>query len=266
MKLMIPLKDVILTPGEQIDILNSPDDIVIEKIRKAYGVIDDVMDISVQGGMACIEFRDSTPEKFDEAMGKLKKGVSEAENGKPLKALKLFQEVLSVIPENVDARRKMAKVYLELGNLEKAKKHLFECLQIDPEDAWSSMMLGNIYARNENNLDVGAFFYDKCLEIDPDDPLVACNYAGLMMEKGEFQKAEMLFKKALEIQDIPNAYYGLALLYHMAGHLEPARSVLETFFTRNPYLKGVDHSTIYQEARSLYKEIGDALRMKERCH
>ena len=266
MKLMIPLKDVMLTPGERLDVLYSPDDIVIEKIRKAYGVIADVMDISVQGGMACIEFRDSTPEKFDEAMGKLKKGVSEAENGKPLKALKLFQEVLSVIPENVDARRKMAKVYLELGNLEKAKKHLFECSQIDPEDAWSSMMLGNIYARNENNLDVGAFFYDKCLEIDPDDPLVACNYAGLMMEKGEFQKAEMLFKKALEIQDIPNAYYGLALLYHTAGHLEPARSVLETFFTRNPYLKGVDHSTIYHEAKELYKEISDALRIHDTSH
>jgi len=43
-----------------------------------------------------------------------------------------------------------------------------------------------------------------------------------MMEKGEFQKAEILFKKTLEIQAVPNAYYGLALLYRMAGHLCPS--------------------------------------------
>ena len=173
------------------------------------------MDICIQDGMVHIEFRDATPAKFDEAMANLKKGVVEAREGRLLKAIKLFQEVLSVIPENVDARRNMAKAYLDLGNLAKAKKHLFEALQINPKDEWSSMMLGNIYARNENNLDVGAFFYDKCLELNPDDPMVVCNYAGLMMEKGEFQKAEVLFKKALKIQDIPNAYYGLALLYRM---------------------------------------------------
>lgn len=266
MKLKIPMKDIMLTPGERLNANGPLDNIVIEKIKNAYGVIADVMDISVLEDMVCIEFRDSTPEKLNEAMAKLRKGVSEAEDGRLLKALKLFQEVLSIIPENVDARRKMARVYLELGSLEKAKKHLFECLQIDPKDAWSSMMLGNIYARNENNLDVGAFFYDKCLEINPDDPMVACNYAGLMMEKGEAQKAEFLFKKALEKQDIPNAYYGLALLYHMAGHLEPARSILETFFARSPSLKGIDHTQIYEEARALYKEIGDALKMRERSH
>lgn len=266
MKLRIPLKDIMITPGEKLDSSGFQEEVVIEKIRKAYGVIADVMDIYVQDDMACIEFRDATPEKFDEAMGKLRKGVTEVENGKLLKALKLFQEVLSVIPENVDARRNIARVYLDLGNMEKAKKHLFECLQVDPEDAWSCMMLGNIYARNENNLEVGAFFYDKCSELNPDDPMVACNYAGLMMEKGEFQKAEVLFKRALQIQDIPNAYYGLALLYRMAGHFEPARSVLETFFTRNPSLKGVDNSRVYEEAEALYKELVDLLGMKEKGH
>jgi tetratricopeptide (TPR) repeat protein len=266
MKLLIPLKDIMITPDKRLDLSGFSEELVIEKIRKAYGVIAYVMDIYIQDEIVHIEFRDSTPEKFDDAMSKLKKGVVEAREGRLLKAIKLFQEVLSVIPENVDARRNMAKAYLDLGNLEKAKKHLFEALQINPKDEWSSMMLGNIYARNENNLDVGAFFYDKCLELNPDDPMVVCNYAGLMMEKGEFQKAEVLFKKALKIQDIPNAYYGLALLYRMAGQMEPARSVLETFFTRNPSVKGVDHSRIYQEARELYKEIGDALRMKERGH
>ena len=212
MKLMIPVKDIMVAPGERLNISDSPDDMVIDKIRNAYGVIADVMNIHIQDGIVHIEFRDANPDKFNEAMGKLKKGVSEAEEGRLLKALKLFQEVLSVIPENVDARRNMARIYLNLGNREKAKKSLFECLQVDPKDECSALLLGNIYARDEHNLDVGAFFYDKCLEINPDDAMVACSYAGLMMEKEDYQKAEILFKKALEKQDIPNAYYGLALL------------------------------------------------------
>ena len=47
--------------------------------------------------------------------------------------------------------------------------------------------------------------------------MLACNYAALMLEKGEFQKAEVLFKQAIKGDNMPNAYYGLALLYRMAG-------------------------------------------------
>jgi tetratricopeptide (TPR) repeat protein len=266
MKLKIPLKDIMVAPGKRFDPLESTEQDAIERIRKVYGVIAEVMDVSVQDDMVSIEFRDATPEKFAEAMKKLQMGVAEAEKRQLLKALKLFQEVLAVIPESVDARRNMAKIYLELGNMEKAKKHLYECLQIEPSDAWSSIMLGNIYARNESNLDVGAFFYEKCIEHHPEDPMVLCNYAALMIEKGEAQKAEVLFKKALKLQDVPNAYYGLALLYRMAGHLEAARGVLETFFTRSAHLRAVEGSAIHQEAKELYKEISTALDVQKKSH
>jgi Tfp pilus assembly protein PilF len=199
-------------------------------------------------------------------MKKLTKGVDEAGKGRLPDALKLFQEVLAVIPENVDARRNMAKVYLGMGNLEKAKQHLHECLQIDPKDIWSYVMLGNIYARNEINPDVATFYYDKCLELDPKDAMVMTNYATLMMEKGEFQKAEILFKKALNIQDVPNAYYGLALLYRTAGQLEAARQVLETFFTRAVNMNGVDGSPIHKESKNLYRELSAALSVPKQSH
>jgi tetratricopeptide (TPR) repeat protein len=266
MKFEIPLKDIMIGPGKPFDPSESSETDLIDRIKKIYGVIAEVMNISIQDDMVSIEFRDASPEKFNKAMENLRKGVAEAGKGQILKALKLFQETLAVIPENVDARRNMAKIYLELGSIEKAKKHLYECLQIDPGDTWSSLILGNIYARNEGNLDVGAFFYEKCLEHHPQDPMVFCNYAALMMEKGEFQKAEILFKKTLEIQAVPNAYYGLALLYRMAGHLEAARSVLETFFTRSSPLRGADESHIRDQAKELYKEISAELGVQGKSH
>jgi tetratricopeptide (TPR) repeat protein len=162
-------------------------------------------------------------------MKSLKLGVKEAGKGHLSKAVKLFKEVLAVIPESVDARRNMAKIYLEHNNLEKAKQLLYECLQIDPKDAWSCTLLGNIYARNENNPELASFFYDKCLEHHPEDAMVMTNYAGL------------------------------TLLYRMAKELEPARQVLEEFFTRTAENKVQSAAPIYQEIDNLYRELSTAL-------
>ena len=98
MKFSIPLKDIITAPGKRFDpSLYSPD-VVIKKIKDMYGVIADVMDISIQGEMVTIEFRDSRPETFNEAKLMLNKGLVEAHNGRLLAALKLFQEVLAIVP------------------------------------------------------------------------------------------------------------------------------------------------------------------------
>ena len=261
MKVSIPLKDIMLAPGTRFDPAESTGQDVINRIRKIYGVIAEVMDITIEGEMVHIEFRDATPEKHSEAMQKLHRGIDEARKGQLAKAINLFKEVLAVIPENLDARRNMAKVYLELNNLEKAKKIFQEILQLNPADHIAAISLGNIYARNENNLDVAAFYYDLCLQNHPDDAMLACNYAALMLEKGDFLQAEVLFKQAIKGGNIPNAYYGLALLYRMADEFEASKSVLETMFVRKPDNR-TESAVIYQEARNLYTQVCAALGSK----
>lgn len=262
MKISIPLKDIMIAPGKRFDPAEHTEKDVITRIKTLYGVIAEVMDIVVDGKMAHIEFRDATPEKHKEAIEKLHKGVEEAQKGQLVKALNLFKEVLAVIPENLDARRNMAKAYLELNNIEKAKKIFHEVLQLSPTDHGAAISLGNIYARNENNLDVATFYYDLCLQHHPDDAMLACNYAALMLEKGEFQKAEVLFKQAIKGGNMPNAYYGLALLYRMAGELDASKSVLETMFTRIPQQTVArEYAGIYAEAKNLYSELS-----KEKKH
>src|SRR3990172_4153260 len=262
MKISIPLQDIMITPGKRFDPAVHTEKDVITRIKKLYGVIAEVMDIVVDGKMAHIEFRDATPEKHKQAMEKLHKGVEEAQKGQLVKALNLFKEVLAVIPENLDARRNMAKAYLELNNIEKAKKIFHEVLQLNPADHGAAISLGNIYARNENNLDVAAFYYDLCLQHHPDDAMLTCNYAALMLQKGEFQKAEVLFKQAIKGGNMPNAYYGLALLYRMADKLDANKSVLETMFVRIPQQTlAKEYAGIYAEAKNLYSELS-----KEKKH
>jgi hypothetical protein len=69
MKFSISLKDIMIAPGKRFDpSLYSPD-AVIKKIKDMYGVIADVMDISIQGEMVTIEFRDSTRVNYDRDSG-----------------------------------------------------------------------------------------------------------------------------------------------------------------------------------------------------
>jgi tetratricopeptide (TPR) repeat protein len=86
--------------------------------------------------------------------------------------------------------------------------------------------------------------------------MLTCNYATLMLEKGEFQKSEVLFKQAIKGGNLPNAYYGLALLYRMAGEVDASKSVLETMFVRIPQQTlPREYAGIYAEAKNLYSEL-----------
>jgi hypothetical protein len=71
---------------------------------------------------------------------------------------------------------------------------------------------------------------------------------------------------SLVVAGVPNAYYGLALIYRMAGQLDAARQVLETFFTRTVNMKGVDGSPIHREAKNLYKELSTAMDLPKQSH
>ena len=122
MKIYIPLKDILLGPGKRFDPSVNSEVEVIGFIKKAYGIISSTMEVSITDGVVCIAFKDATPARVNEALQNFSKGVSEAQNVNLSDALKLFKSVLEVIPEHVDARRNLAKVYLELGNIEQAEK------------------------------------------------------------------------------------------------------------------------------------------------
>ena len=156
----------------------------------------------------------------------------------------------------LEAEGNLAKVYLELGNTDQAKRQLDICIQINPKDCWSYIMLGNIYTKQERNLDVAEFYYECGMEHCAEDGMLLNNYANLMMEKGNFSRAEELFKKTLNLKPVhPHSYFGLALLYRVTGHSEESLKVLERLFILMPKTPGIESTQIYNEARNLYSEI-----------
>ena len=98
MKISIPLKDIMIAPGKRSNPAEHTGQDAVNRVRKLYGVIAEVMVITVDGDMGHVEFRDATPDKHREAMEKLRAGIREAQQGQLAKAVNLFKEVLAVVP------------------------------------------------------------------------------------------------------------------------------------------------------------------------
>jgi hypothetical protein len=54
MKISIPLKDIMIAPGKRFDPAEYTEKDVIVRVKKLYGVIAEVMDIAIDGGMVHI--------------------------------------------------------------------------------------------------------------------------------------------------------------------------------------------------------------------
>jgi hypothetical protein len=78
MKISIAVTDIMIAPGKRFDPAKYTQQDVIARIKKLYGVIAGVMDIVIDGEMVHLEFRDATPERHSEAMGKLRRQAARA--------------------------------------------------------------------------------------------------------------------------------------------------------------------------------------------
>jgi len=242
----IPLKDMVIDPAKKIDITSLPKEEAVSLIKNSYGFLSSSIEVSIAGEIAIIKFKEEKEEKIKEASKLYRKGVKEAERGEYSKAIKDFRKVLDVMPQHVDARRNMAMAYLESGDVEKAKEHLQECLQLDPNNSWTNLLLGNIYARHERNLDAAEFFFQKCHEINPNDNIMLNNYAALLMEKGNLNKAKELFApKTYTLKSIPSEQFtGLHLLCLMYVGFQKIEPDMDT---------GLDFKEAYTLALDAYK-------------
>jgi Tfp pilus assembly protein PilF len=65
------------------------------------------------------------------------------------KRIGIYKRVLELQPSFHSARRDLAMAYVEVGDVESATNHLIEVLRLDPKDAWSWVVLANLYIREK---------------------------------------------------------------------------------------------------------------------
>jgi tetratricopeptide (TPR) repeat protein len=181
------------------------------------------------------------------------------ESGDFPKALDLFTQALAANPALPVTRRDLAMLHYELGDLSAAKDQLIDALRLAPDDAWSYVVLGNIFTR-EQDWDSAIRFFTKALDLKPGDPYALNGLGAATAKSGDEASAMRHFEAAIEANPhFPEPRFGKALLLKNQGHLDAAAETLE-FLPRDTSPGDARSNPVFQKAEQLLASIRKEIR------
>jgi NADP-dependent 3-hydroxy acid dehydrogenase YdfG/Flp pilus assembly protein TadD len=130
-----------------------------------------------------------------------------------------------------------------------AKEWWNSAVLADPEDAKTHLKLGDLLESHFRGAKkTAAMHYRMAAEILENDPRPSMKYANLMLDYlDKPKKAAKYFRKAAAIQeDLPEAWYGLALAEHHLGNDEAGAEAYQKAFTLTPNLRSEVLDKIFQ--------------------
>ena len=255
MQIVVKLKDVIVDPAQPVDLAAMPAERAIALLRKAYGFLAASMTFEIRDELVVITVDYERREDEETAKDCFARGMKQAESGRFNKAVDLFTRALKIVPEHTEARRNLAMALMNAGRLPEAKDHLVDVLRLSPDDTWAYVLVGNIYAKHENDLDTAERFYRKALELAPQDTHALINYAALKIERKDRDGARVLIEQAIGLApELPNPYYALAMLLHNAGNPLESLATLDRMFDTAKF-DDVRMADLRKECRELHLRI-----------
>ncbi|RFC44174.1 MAG: Tetratricopeptide (TPR) repeat, partial [Verrucomicrobia bacterium] len=133
------------------ELAHLPTDVQNAKLAALFPFLPAGTTFTVADGVVTIEIPEAGQSEVTEAERLASKAEKRAQNGEFAKAKGIYERVLQLNPTSIEPRRNLAMVCYELGEFEDAKDHLIEVLRLDPTNAWSFVILGNIYSRPQND-------------------------------------------------------------------------------------------------------------------
>ncbi|MCF8024688.1 MAG: tetratricopeptide repeat protein [Desulfobacteraceae bacterium] len=156
--------------------------------------------------------------------------------GNYTKALGELLKAEKMTPDDPYVHNDLGLTYLAKNNPEKAVGHFEKAVELNPDYSAARNNLGSAYVELKK--------WDKAIEcfekvskdllyMTPHYPLSNLGYVYYM--KGEYQKAEQYYRKALEMKrDFPKALHGLGQVYLATGDLKKAIKKLEQAVEKAP--------------------------------
>ncbi|MCX6910882.1 MAG: tetratricopeptide repeat protein [Verrucomicrobia bacterium] len=238
-------------PGAQ-----PPDVVAITAlVASQFGFLPQPVNVHVEGDEVVISFPEEAGLAQAEAKRLADKAAKRAQEGNYSKAIDIFKRALELQPSLHSARRDLAMAYVEVGDVENATNHLIEVLRLDPRDAWSLVVLANLYIREKSDPVTGEKFLRKALEIKPDDVWALNSLATVSHKRGKTEEAIALFERAISANpDFANAYYGQAVAFEAAHQNDKAIEALERLFGRAK-MQDVRSQPVFDNARKLYTKL-----------
>jgi tetratricopeptide (TPR) repeat protein len=231
-------------------------------VLKHYAFLPKPIAVTVEGDEVVISYPEEADAKRVEAGRLADRAVKRASEGNYQKAIEIYKRVLELQPSFHAARRDLAMAYMELGDVENATNHLIEVLRLDPKDAWSWVVLGNLYVREKVDLETGEKFLRKALEIKPNDAWALNGLAAGYQKKGQTREAIDYFDKAISANpEFANPYYGKALTLEENGQSQAASDTLAQLFAQ-ARMQDARSQPVFTSARELYVTVQQKLALQ----
>lgn len=224
---------------------------IVEAVRRQFDYLPGEPDIEIKDGVAIIRFEEATENDRSEAQRLFEKAGKRAKSGEFEKAKAIYTRVLELDPAIADARRELAMTLFELGDMPAAKDELIDALRLQPDDAWSYVVLANLFVKHDRDFVTAARFLTRALELKPGDPYALNSLAAVSQELGDSEKALRCFDESIASHpEFANAWFGKALLFSQQDQPSSSLEVLDEMFHRAGVMD-VRSQPVFDEARRL---------------
>jgi len=188
---------------------------------------------------------------MDNTVYRFNLGVYYQKLGNIENAIKEYEAVLMLDPNNAEAHNNLGVIYREKNELDKAAKHYQFVVSLNPGMEEAHNNLGVIYYLKGNYREAGAE-YRKALELNPGNLKSLINIGLVYKSQGQTKKAiEIMEDVLMEDTFQTEAHYNLAILYEEMGHQEMA-TWHYTLFIRNA---DSDYSELKEIVKAHIKEL-----------
>jgi protein O-GlcNAc transferase len=189
---------------------------------------------------------------------KLDQAVQYHKEGELEKARQLYEKILQILPEHLDALHLLGVVAHQVGNNEKAIRLIGRAIQIDPSIPYYYNNLGEAL-RDQGSLEAAITSYKKALLLKHDYPEAYKNMGSSFQAQGKLDEAISCYKKALQTKpDWAEAHSYLGSVYQAQGRFDEAIASYQRALEIHPeYLDAYyNMGMALKESRRLEEAIG----------
>ncbi|VVH65315.1 hypothetical protein BSPLISOX_2021, partial [uncultured Gammaproteobacteria bacterium] len=190
--------------AETIEISEGDKKLILQELSAIFSIDEKSLFQDIYGFSMVNDVNHSIYEKTAEEY--LLEGNRDYQKNKFKEAIKAYEKVIEIEPNNNWAHYNMGLAYYGLGKFKEAIKAYEKVIEIEPNNNWAHHNIGFAYA-----------------------------------QLNEFEKAIKAYKKAIEIKpDFDKAYYSMGLAYSKLSKFEKAIKALKKAIDLNPAL--INHS------------------------
>lgn len=142
------------------------------------------------------------------------------------KAITVCEKLVELQPHNPEYQSKMAQYLYLSGHIDEAIEHYQTAITLSKNAKWTSVIaqtLGYIYQENTKNADAAIASLQSAYNLNSEDMDIYVNLGNVFFEKGSYDNALIIYKKALENSPCnPKIHCNLGYLYWGKGYIEEA--------------------------------------------